>query len=223
MRISLRNCKLIGWAFLAIALVGSNTTWHMRFTRERETRDVFQRALANQIGLTGYAPILIVSRRNYRERDIYQFSKQDYNGDNPLTTKLKYPCLWADRKKFYPTSAPLSRISRLQSATVDLLLLECRLLGEDTDSLSRALQAVLSKYSEPHPEEKANTPEDIWRDISKMLSFPCRVDRALYDGTPCWIITCTGLPQPDTNDSDFSIPVSLDGRILTPAWREKGE
>ena len=223
MTINSRNKKVIAWVFFAIVLIGSNLLWHMRFARERETRDLFQRALANQVGLTGYAPILIVSHRNYSEKDIYRFSKSDYNGDYPLGTRLEYPYLWADRKKYYPTSAPLSRVKSLQSATVHLLLLECRLLGEDKDSLKRALQIVLGKYSEPHPEERVHLTEADWMDASKMLSFPCRVDRARYDGVPCWIITCTGSPQPDTDDGDFSIPVSLHGKILTPAWREKGE
>lgn len=217
------NKKLIAWAFFAIVLIGSNLISYMRLVGEREAGDLFQRALANQIGLTGDAPILVISHRNYRERDIYRFSKYDYNGDYPLSTGLEYPYLWANRNRDYPTSAPLSEIRSLQSSTEDLLLLECRLLGEDADSLKRALQIVLTKYSEPHPEEKAHTPDDIWRDISKRISFPCRVDRAYYKGVPCWIITCIGSPQPDTDDGDFSIPVSLDGRVLTPTWREEGE
>lgn len=221
MTISFPNKRFMAWVFFAIVLVGSNLISYLRLAREREVRDLFQCALANKIGLTGNAPILVVSHRNYRERDIYRFSKYDYNGDYPLSTRLEYPSL--DERKEFLNSTPLSKMRSLQSSTEDLLLLECRLLGEDAESLERALHIVLSKYSEPHMEEKAHTPEDIWRSVSKEISFPRRVDRARYNGIPAWIITCIGSPQPYTDDGDFSIPVSLDGRILTPAWREKGE
>lgn len=179
---------------------------------ERRAVDVLQRTFVSYSGLEGRPPLLVVSNRNYTERSLYRYARGKPNSTClALATGLDSRFLWSADERL---ALPVQR--HIQEAGVSVLTTQCRLLNQDTAGLKRALHIVLSRYSKPFPgADYSDVP------VGPALSMPCRVDKARYEGVACWIVTCSGVPRPPLESCFFSVPVSVDGRILVPRWREQ--
>ena len=197
-----------------VLLQAANIYTYRLLLGERRAVDVLQRTFVSYSGLEGRPPLLIVSDRNYTERSLYKYAKDDPDArEFEMTTELDCRSSW--RVDEFRLSQ--SERKRIRDAAVSLVMTQARLLNQDTVRLETALHIVLSRYSEPFP--GADYSDDP---LGPILSMPCRVDKARYEGTPCWIVTCYGSPRPPMHLSEFSVPVSLDGKALAPRWREEG-
>lgn len=194
--------------FLSLALLAiSYGTWHG-----------YQAKVADERAMHWwtYPPKFKVTNRHYDERKLYGTLDEKVYENCPDLTRLDSAL---DKRPVFVGTHWLEKMSPAQRKVLaqsrrDDLLAKCRLKQQDSASLKHALDMVMSKYVHPY---SVLGNGDYEKQV--LPTIPYRVELAYYEGKRSWIVICQGAAWPGDHWTQFVLPVSMEGKDLSPTWR----